>query len=113
VLLVSRRPRPDPVLGATPTQGQAPLDSYTLRLLSKQDARCTLCGDDLLTFEDPPQTPQGSERWYLWVTKKAIAADHLVHHDQPGRSRDQRTYLVHTHCSRMKHPVRAAAGTAM
>ena len=89
-----------------------PLDSYTVRLLSKQDARCTLCGDDLLTLEDPPQTPQGWEWWYLWVTKKAIAADHLVHHDQPGKSRDQRTHLVHAHCSRTRHPVRATAGTA-
>jgi RNA-directed DNA polymerase len=90
-----------------------PLDPYTVRLLSKQDGRCTLCGDDLLTFEDPPQTPQGWEWWYLWVTKKAIAADYLVHHDQPGRSRDQRTHLVHAHCSRRNHPVRAAAGTVM
>jgi RNA-directed DNA polymerase len=89
-----------------------PLDSYTVRLLSKQDGRCTLCGDDLLTFEDPPQTPQGWEWWYLWVTKKAIAADYLVHHDQPGTSRDQRTHLVHAHCSRTRHPVRATAGTA-
>jgi hypothetical protein len=89
-----------------------PLDSYTVRLLSKQDGRCTLCGDDLLTFEDPPQTPQGWEWWYLWVTKKAIAADYLVHHDQPGMSRDRRTHLVHAHCSR-RHPVRAAAGTTM
>jgi RNA-directed DNA polymerase len=90
-----------------------PLDSYTVRLLSKQDGRCTLCGDDLLTFEDPPQTPQGWEWWYLWVTKKAIAADYLVHHDQPDRSRDQRTHLVHAHCHRKKHPVRAAVGPAM
>jgi RNA-directed DNA polymerase len=57
-----------------------PLDSYTTRLLSRQDRRCTLCGDDLLTVEDPP-------------------ADHLVHHDQPGMSRDRRTHLVHAHCS--------------
>jgi RNA-directed DNA polymerase len=89
-----------------------PLDSYTMRLLSKQDGRCTLCGQDLLTFEDPPQTPQGWEWWYLWVTKKAIAADYLVHHDQPDTSRDRRTHLVHDHCHRRKHPVRAAAVTA-
>ena len=47
-----------------------PLDSYTVRLLTKQDGRCTLCGEDLLTFPDPPQTPKGWEWWYLWVTKK-------------------------------------------
>jgi len=36
-----------------------PLDSYTVRLMSKQDGRCTLCGDDLLTFEDRPPDPAG------------------------------------------------------
>jgi hypothetical protein len=55
-----------------------------VRLLSKQDGRCTLRGEDLLTVEDPPQTPQGWEWWYLWVAKKAIAADYLVHHDRIG-----------------------------
>jgi RNA-directed DNA polymerase len=90
-----------------------PLDSYTVRLLTRQDGRCTLCGEDLLTFEDPPQTPQGWEWWYLWVTKKAINADYLVHDDQPGTSRDQRTHLVHANCSRMKVPIRVAASTAL
>jgi RNA-directed DNA polymerase len=89
-----------------------PLDSYTVRLLSRQDGRCTLCGEDLLALEDPPQTPQGWEWWYLWVTKKAIAADYLVH-QPPDTSRDQRTHLVHAHCSRMKHPVRTATGTVI
>ena len=90
-----------------------PLDSYTVRLLTKQDGRCTLCGEDLLAFEDPPQTPQGWEWWHLWVTKKAIKADYLVHHDKPDTSRDQRTHLVHASCSRVKHPIRVAASTAL
>ena len=90
-----------------------PLDSYTVRLLSKQDGQCTLCGEALLAFDDPPQNPQGWQWWHLWVTKKAITADYLVHHDRPGPSRDQRTHLVHASCSRMKHPVRTTAGTAM
>jgi len=90
-----------------------PLDSYTVRLLTRQDGRCTLCGEDLLTFEDPPQTPQGWEWWYLWVTKKAINADHLVHHDAPDTSRDRRTHLVHANCSRMRAPIRVAASTVM
>ncbi|MFC9355214.1 reverse transcriptase domain-containing protein [Rhodococcus sp. NPDC057014] len=34
-----------------------PLDNYTLRLLARQDARCPLCGDHLLTAEQPPQSP--------------------------------------------------------
>jgi RNA-directed DNA polymerase len=91
-----------------------PLDSYTVRLLSKQDGRCPRCGDDLLTFEQPPQTPEGWEWWYLWVTKKAITADYLVCQDTSDASRDRRTHLIHAHCSRMKNPVRvAAAGTVL
>jgi hypothetical protein len=35
-----------------------PLDSYTVPLLSKQDAWRTRWGDDLLIFEDPPQNLQ-------------------------------------------------------
>ena len=31
----------------------------------------------LLIPDQPPQSPEGWERWYLWVTKKAIKADHL------------------------------------
>ena len=34
-----------------------PLDKYTVRLLTRQDARCPLCGDHLLTAEQPPQSP--------------------------------------------------------
>ena len=42
-----------------------PLDSYTVRLLSRQDGRCSLCGENLLTRDQPPQSPQGWERWFL------------------------------------------------
>ena len=34
-----------------------PLDSYNLRLLARQDGRCPLCGDHLLTADQPPQSP--------------------------------------------------------
>ncbi len=34
-----------------------PLDGYTLRLLTRQNGRCPLCGDDLLCAEQPPQSP--------------------------------------------------------
>ena len=60
-----------------------PLDNYTLRLLARQDARCPLCGDHLLTAEQPPQSPNDWERWWQQVTRQATAADYLVHH---GRS---------------------------
>jgi RNA-directed DNA polymerase len=85
-----------------------PLDAYTVRLLSKQDGRCTLCGENLLTPDQPPQSPEGWEWWLLWVTKKAIKVDHLVHHTASGTSpRDDRTHLVHANCSRAGTHARA------
>ncbi len=90
-----------------------PLDSYTVRLLSRQDGRCSLCGENLLTRDQPPQTPEGWEHWFLWVTKKAIAADYLVHHDTPGAVRSKRTHLVHATCSRSKYPHRPTGNTML
>jgi RNA-directed DNA polymerase len=84
-----------------------PLDSYTVRLLSKQDGRCTLCGENLLIPDQPPQSPEGWEWWFLWVTKKAIKADHLVHHTAPNTPRGDRTHLVHATCSRTGKRTRA------
>ena len=51
-----------------------------MRLLSKQDGRCTLCGENLLTTDQPPQSSQSWEWWFRWVTKKAIEVGHLTHH---------------------------------
>jgi RNA-directed DNA polymerase len=91
-----------------------PLDSYTVRLLSKQDGRCTLCGENLLIPDQPPQSPQGWEWWFLWVTKKAIKADYLVHHTAPSTSpRDDRTHLVHATCSRTRNTIRTVNGNAV
>ena len=90
-----------------------PLDSYTVRLLSRQDGRCSLCGENLLTPDQPPQSPQGWEHWFLWVTKKAITADYLVHHDTPSAARSNRTHLVHATCHRSKHPSRLAGNTVL
>ena len=64
-----------------------PLDSCTVRLLSRQDGRCSLCGENLLHPDQPPQSPQGWERWFLRVTRKAIKADYLVHHVGSGKHR--------------------------
>src|SRR5450759_4221973 len=61
------------------------LDSCTARLLSKQDGRCSLCGEDLLVFDRQPQSPAEWERWHQWVAKKAIEVDHLVHHGPPSK----------------------------
>jgi len=88
-----------------------PLDSYTVRLLTRQDGRCTRCGDNLLDLDQPPQSPQGWERWFQWVTKKAIEVDYLVHDSTPSAPRDRRTHLVHAACVRTRSPTRTAGST--
>lgn len=77
-----------------------PLDGYTLRLLTRQDARCPLCGDHLLTADQPPQSPTEWERWWLHVTRKAIVADYLLNIGGPGSPDGDQTRLVHTSCHR-------------
>jgi len=77
-----------------------PLDKYTLRLLTRQDGLCPLCGDPLLTADQPPQSPEQWERWWLHVTRRAIAASYLVHHGRPGPAADGHTRLVHASCQR-------------
>ena len=76
-----------------------PLDGYTLRLLTRQDGRCPLCGDHLLPPISHP-SPREREQWWLQVTRKAIAADYLVHHGRPGPPDEHQTRLVHTSCQR-------------
>jgi RNA-directed DNA polymerase len=86
-----------------------PLDPFVVRLLSRQDGRCSLCGEHLLTPGQPPQSPQGWERWFLQVVKTAITADYLALYGQPAAGNDTRTYLIHATCRR-RHPVRRHAG---
>jgi len=88
-----------------------PLDRYTVNLLTRQDARCPLCGDHLLTADQPPQSPEQWERWWLWVTRRAIAIDHLVHHGRPGPPGGDQTRLVHASCRRgqLAHQRRSTA----
>ena len=80
-----------------------PLDSYSLRLLARQDGRCPLCGDHLLAPDQPPQSPEQWERWWLQVTRRAIAASYLAHHGRPGPVGGDQTRLVHTSCQRALH----------
>ena len=83
-----------------------PLDSYTLRLLDRQGSCCPLCGDPVLTADQPPGSPQQWENWWLAVTRKAIQHDYLVHHGRPARpgSPDgDQTRLVHASCQRALH----------
>ena len=82
-----------------------------MRLLSRQDGRCSLCGENLLTRDQPPQSPQGWEHWFLQVTRKAITADYLVHHDTPGAAPSKRTHLVHANCYRGRQLPRTAGDT--
>jgi RNA-directed DNA polymerase len=77
-----------------------PLDDYNLRLLTRQDGRCPLCGEHLLDADQPPQTPHEWERWWLSVVRRAIAADYLTHHGRHGTSDKNRTRLVHASCHR-------------
>jgi len=80
-----------------------PLDNYTLRLLAMQDGRCPLCGDELLSAEQPPESPEEWERWWLQVVRRAIVADYLVHHGRPGSPDGDHTRLVHASCRRKFH----------
>jgi RNA-directed DNA polymerase len=89
-----------------------PLDSYTLRLLTRQDGHCPLCGDHLLLAEQPPESPEQWERWWLQLARKAISADYLVHHGRPGsQPDDDQTRLVHASCQR-GHLARRRRSTA-
>jgi RNA-directed DNA polymerase len=76
-------------------RSKPPLDNYTLGLLARKDGHCPLCGDPLLTTEQPPQSPQQWERWWLQVTRKAIAASYLAHYRRPGPAGHGTTSLVH------------------
>ncbi|HEV2377897.1 MAG TPA: group II intron reverse transcriptase/maturase [Streptosporangiaceae bacterium] len=78
-----------------------PLDRYTLRLLTAQHGLCPLCGDYLLSADQPPQSPQQWETWWLSITRKAIAASYLTHHGQPSMPHDDQTRLVHASCQRV------------
>jgi RNA-directed DNA polymerase len=79
-----------------------PLDDRTMRLLTRQNARCPLCGHHLLTAEQPPQGPAEWERWWLHVTRRAITADHLVHHEEPSTPDGNQLRLVHATCQRRR-----------
>lgn len=77
-----------------------PLDGYTMRLLTRQNACCPLCGDHLLTTEQPPESPQARERWWLQLARRAISAGYLTHHREPGPPDGDQTRLTHASCYR-------------
>ena len=80
-----------------------PLDRYSLRLLARQAGLCPLCEDHLLSADQPPQSPEQWERWWLHVTRRAIAASYFTHHGRPGPADGDQTRLVHASCQRALH----------
>ena len=91
-----------------------PLNPHTTALLSRQDGRCTLCRENLLTPDQPPQSPEGWERWFLQVTRKAIMANYLAVCSQPGTTAHKnRTHLVHATCQRRRWPAGTAGNTVL
>ena len=84
------------------TKVKPPLDKRTLRLLTRQAGMCPLCGDHLLSAEQPPQSPAQWEQWWLRVTRKAIAASYLAYHGMPSPPDGERASLVHVSCHRRK-----------
>ena len=83
-----------------------PLDSYTLHLLTKQDGVCPMCRDHLLNADQPPQSPEQWEQWWLHVTRKAIACQ-LPH--PPRATRQPATMTRPASCT---HPASAGCKPA-
>lgn len=103
-LVASRASPDDPDLAgywaARKRKVSPPLDGYNLRLLTMQDGRCSLCGEHLLNPHQPPQSPRDWERWWLSLTRRAIAVDFLTHHGLGSTPEGNRTRLVHAVCHR-------------
>jgi len=53
-----------------------------------------------LTAEQPPQSREQWERWWLHITRRAIAASYLVHYGRPSPAGDDQTRLLHASCQR-------------
>jgi RNA-directed DNA polymerase len=84
------------------TKVRPPPDKRTPRLPTRQAGLCPLCGDHLLSSGQPPQSPAQWERWWLHVTRKAIAAGYLACYGMPSPPDGDRTSLVHVSCQRRK-----------
>ena len=76
--------RPWPTTGPGGGRRSSPAGRRALRLLTRQAGMCPLCGDRLLSAEQPPQSPAQSEQWWLRVTRKAITAGYLAYHGMPS-----------------------------
>jgi RNA-directed DNA polymerase len=76
-----------------------PLGVTTLRLLQRQQGRCTICRGLLLHADREPQTPQQWEQW-LTATRKAMRRKAITATGagQPDLTAPQ---LIHAHCHRL------------
>jgi RNA-directed DNA polymerase len=74
----------------------------TLRLYEKQDGRCPLCRDWLLSGDDPPQNPREWETW-LATARKTIIRIGL----QANGTNESNRSLIHARC----HQRHAADGS--
>ena len=75
-----------------------------------QPAPANQAGRPLPTMRGPPAQrrsatpiPPQWERWWLQVTRQAIAASYLAHHGRPGPAGGDKTRLVHASCQRALH----------
>jgi len=76
-----------------------PLNGGILRLLRRQQGRCSMCGDYLLHAHREPQSPQEWEQWYR-TTRKAITRHYIVADRRSWSGRPDETRLVHVPCHR-------------
>ena len=76
-----------------------PIGKANLRLFEQQDRRCPLCGDWLLSAENPPQNPREWAHW-LAVTRKAILKVAML---DSGTSHATKPRLIHAHCHHRYH----------
>ncbi|MBY8855114.1 group II intron reverse transcriptase/maturase [Nocardia sp. CA2R105] len=75
-----------------------PLTKSTLRLLTMQKGRCTLCGDFLLHADHEPNSPQQWEQW-LATTRKALQMQ-FIRRDGTSANGHGRSRLTHSRCHR-------------
>ena len=87
-------------------RGKPPLNSVILRLLRRQDGRCTLCGGLLLHTDEEPQTP---EQWAQWLTatRKAIRKHAVTTDAGSGTPNETHPYLLHAFCRSRTKPAGA------
>ena len=100
----------DPETGASPKLTTSGHGTWSARCVETRTAGAA-GGSGKPTRSNPGRAPRSDPT--LRVTKKAITADYLVHHDTPSAARSNRTHLVHATCHRTKHPSRLAGNTVL